>query len=1422
MVHDSKKRSKATAATSSSRKTSSSSTSNSDHNGDGWNIVSPRRSSRGTSAIIQSTNSSSSTDSSKVKRASLTRGISRLSNSLSALDDDDDDEQLDNEVIASSCNTTTSKKKSISSRDRNVSETFICEICINSGDMDKDETFTSIRTLQGHIDSHHKDINEGAFHIHFHDKYRFKRCMHCSKTCLGDGGIAQHLNQCQTAKEIASAATKSMCRHSKVLSAKLGSGRNDSDSDSFICSICNPGKRREIGVGVFYEVNGLKNHVDGHHKNIDDNEFEDHFHDIFNLTRCASCLKTCKGDLGLAQHLHYCKGVSPSQSPLPERDDSNAGIEAELEEQVEFDSNSDGSNDIDDAEEDSFQGELSDEERLTLLCATDIPLSQLSVVGRVAVSKISTIIMNTIVNSADSLEGSRRGRNDSLNSQINEMVTALQRLPGAVSLAKRLRQHKRSNKEVHSFLKRILDNPRPWKTINDYYDNNLYHLRDIRIQSNRVATNSNSQGTSEQVEQNVIKKVIKLVHSYKLAAAIEVVQQHLDAKDRGDQRQYLSAQQTRDYINSNKLYPDYDEELDSLDSIRHSSRTPITISIETVKTTLHKLSMGKAAGISGWTFNLLHGLGADHMENSAEFTTALCKLLNVMAANKIDSSVWTKTRLQLIPKALGGLRPITIGETLVRVLGACQIRQENTKIQETLAPFQYGVGVKGGADIIAVTCNLLMGIIKSDENSDNTMGIVPLDFVNAYGSVRRLHTGKAILKHMPQLYDTFLFLYGQKSEVYLINGEHVATVHSGLRQGCSLATLFFCLAIKDALDLTARTFPSVVPFAYIDDITPISANTGRNGDNENETQVATAFLCRELEPIGLIVNVQKSTHLAFHRYFRNKIWGGLVNADCCVDRGEQAEFKISIPESLACKVLGIPTGHNIAVRDMLKVIFDKYDSIIKFIPCLPADIGYVLLKFCISTRPTYLARSVAPSLLRSFAKKFDEDIRQSFFALIETSTSEVDSGKIGRNFSWNPPNTHHLLVELPPRCGGAGLYSIERINDHAYYGNIVYVLDYLQRVLPQLKNIWNSHSRLYSAIPCNHMSDLRELLPNYITRTDFNSQNPFVTIKIPTSDYDDNKLRKDHRQKFLMDKAYLKVREDLLAYMVENGNAYGAAWLRSTPSHPNAFTWMFSAINPFQQLKLKPQSFVDAIRLLLQLPVMQPDGTTRTCSCRVRNSLSYDTGDISDMRKLTAHALCCTRFALCRMSRHNLIVKALKTFLLKCLPVNDSEVRVEAILHDEEGLELPPIDLAIRENHRLWTVDVAITSPTALAVVDRASSEENVAINVQLNKKKHKNSGYRVGWEQRYFILETSGRLGVDAMNLIDEYAKINTLPHDPKLIEARRLLLQEISVIVWRGNSFALRMARQHLNDPSISKHTDTWSPPREDDHVPSGRGNN
>ena len=182
-----------------------------------------------------------------------------------------------------------------------------------------------------------------------------------------------------------------------------------------------------------------------------------------------------------------------------------------------------------------------------------------------------------------------------------------------------------------------------------------------------------------------------------------------------------------------------------------------------------KLSRGKSSGISAWTYSLIQGLGADQVENADAFITALTGLLNLMTSNKLDPRLWTKTRLVLILKPNGGRWSIAIGETLTRILGACILRQQQDHLQAVMAPFQFGVGVKGGASIISMTCQMLINVIKSNKNVNNTAGIIPLDFTNAYGSVRRLHIGKMILKHVPSLFDSFLFLYGQSSTVHMVD-----------------------------------------------------------------------------------------------------------------------------------------------------------------------------------------------------------------------------------------------------------------------------------------------------------------------------------------------------------------------------------------------------------------------------------------------------------------------------------------------------------------------------------------------------------------------------------------------------------------------------------------------------------------------------
>ena len=298
-----------------------------------------------------------------------------------------------------------------------------------------------------------------------------------------------------------------------------------------------------------------------------------------------------------------------------------------------------------------------------------------------------------------------------------------------------------------------------------------------------------------------------MVNAFKLGAAVTTVHNYLDLMDNVEPAEYLDAASTAKYLEDHNLYPEYDEVEDDLSSILDSNRDPIVLEVETVRLAVSKLSRGKSSGISAWTYSLIQGLGAEQVENADAFITALTGLLNLMTSNKLDPKLWTKTRLVLILKPNGGRRPIAIGETLTRLLGACILRQQQHHLQAAMAPFQFGVGVKGGASIISMTCQMLINVIKSNKNVSNTAGIIPLDFTNAYGSVRRLHTGTMILKHIPSLFDSFLFLYGQSSTVHMVDGHHVATVTSGLRQGCSLAAVFFCISIKDILIDTNRLYP---------------------------------------------------------------------------------------------------------------------------------------------------------------------------------------------------------------------------------------------------------------------------------------------------------------------------------------------------------------------------------------------------------------------------------------------------------------------------------------------------------------------------------------------------------------------------------------------------------------------------------------
>ena len=81
----------------------------------------------------------------------------------------------------------------------------------------------------------------------------------------------------------------------------------------------------------------------------------------------------------------------------------------------------------------------------------------------------------------------------------------------------------------------------------------------------------------------------------------------------------------------------------------------------------------------------------------------------------------------------------------------------------------------------------------------------------------------------------------------------------------------------------------------------------------------------------------------------------------------------------------------------------------------------------------------------------------------------------------------------------------------------------------------------------------------------------------------------DHRQAKMMEKAHKEIKMDLQDNLLHDGILDASARFRATPTHPNAFTWMYSAINQLPQLKLNEPTFIDAMRLFLQFSIVQPD-----------------------------------------------------------------------------------------------------------------------------------------------------------------------------------------------------------------------------------------
>lgn len=368
-----------------------------------------------------------------------------------------------------------------------------------------------------------------------------------------------------------------------------------------------------------------------------------------------------------------------------------------------------------------------------------------------------------------------------------------------------------------------------------------------------------------------------------------------------------------------QLYPRGREGLPAFEG---DQPAPLVISAAELLETVAAAPRMSAAGLSGWTYDLIRIVVSDELAAAVS-----AKLLTLMAAGRLgQTELWLKSRLVLLPKPSGGVRPLSIGEAWTRMLGRALAKRFASRVAAVLSPLQLGIGVRGGVELCA---HALQAAAKAVRAGGTVMQSI--DSVNAFNTVSRLAVAREVDAHVPELSALVRWSYGGASPLCDSDGSVVTDVTSGVRQGDPLGPLFFALALQPVLTEVKAAHAAVDVLAYLDDVHLVGPPDA----------VMEAFHTFEVLAgrVGLVVNPHKSHTL---------------DAD---DEGMLA--------------VGVPVGKAQFVHDTMATLLREKADVLPLLGGLHPRIALALLRQCVSARPMYWARTLPPAAAEGPFAEFD-------------------------------------------------------------------------------------------------------------------------------------------------------------------------------------------------------------------------------------------------------------------------------------------------------------------------------------------------------------------------------------------------------------------------------------------------------------------
>jgi hypothetical protein len=231
------------------------------------------------------------------------------------------------------------------------------------------------------------------------------------------------------------------------------------------------------------------------------------------------------------------------------------------------------------------------------------------------------------------------------------------------------------------------------------------------------------------------------------------------------------------------------------------------------------------------------------------------------------------------------VRPLACGDPIRRLVAKCFCIAGKDDIENAFAGRNYGVGCKGGVEVVAHSLRDTL-----EKYKDSNLGLLKIDFRNAFNEVSRTHFIEAACKMFPAMTNWTMWCYGDPS-MLLYDHLHIIMSMLGVQQGDPLGPLYFCCGIM-ALVNEIQALNPIYNKWYMDD-------GGIVGDPELLQKVWDLIKTRGPE-LGLHLNASKCE------------WSWL-NPECklpCPIRqdGAAEADKIKLVPHSEIQMLGVPLG----------------------------------------------------------------------------------------------------------------------------------------------------------------------------------------------------------------------------------------------------------------------------------------------------------------------------------------------------------------------------------------------------------------------------------------------------------------------------------------------------------------------------------